>query len=406
VSRKPNASAPSILIISALDIWSMGRIAGAQTLYRTLCAYADSGFLVCFLTSARRRPGRIHPRVETIHIPLPDVLRLGKVKKLGFLARSLWWILFQVLAFFAGLSVALRRSIQYFYGYEIYGVPAAWCLGRLLRRPVISRFQGTILAPQLGRRFWRLRFWPHIVALKAPVDLVVMGNDGTQGDRVLDALGVPGSRVRFWLNGVDPPGVVDEGRVDGLRRELGLSANNRVLLTVSRLVRWKRVDRSIEAMPKLVQEDERIRLVVVGDGDERANLEQLAKNLGVEDAVVFAGAVAHDEIPVFMRLSDVFVSLYELSNVGNPLLEAMMLGCCIITLNNGSTGQFVIDGETGVLLEEDELDEFVERVLVLLRDDALRLRLGEGARRLARERFWGWEERLAAEIEAVRSLGR
>ncbi len=82
-----------------------------------------------------------------------------------------------------------------FYGYEIFGVPVAFRLAKRYKRPVVSRFQGTILAPKIGKRLWKIRFWEHIKAFRTPADIIVMANDGTQGDKVLEILDVDMNKV-------------------------------------------------------------------------------------------------------------------------------------------------------------------------------------------------------------------
>ena len=177
-----------------------------------------------------------------------------------------------------------------------------------------------------------------------------------------------------------------------------------VLLTVSRLAGWKCVDRSIQALPNVLRRFSSTILIVVGDGPERERLERLALEVGVRDHVRFEGAVPHSEIPKYLAAADIFLSFYDLSNVGNPLLEAMMAGKCIITLNNGDTARFVKDGDNGILLEYSELVQLPDVIVRLLADSEEKNRLGANARRFAEKNFWDWEERMDKEIEDVEAL--
>ena len=230
-----------------------------------------------------------------------------------------------------------------------------------------------------------------------------MTNDGTQGDKVLLELGVDMHRVRFWMNGVN----WDYFRVlpaqAEARESLGIGAKN-VLLTLSRLVSWKRVERSIQALPNIICDFPNTLLIIVGDGPERENLKKLAQDLGVADHVCFAGAIPHNEIAKYFTAADIFLSFYDWSNVGNPLLEAMMAGKCIVTLNNGDTGQFVKNGENGILLEYEDLPQLAEVIKGLLADEERRKLLGVNARRFAEENFWTWEERIKAELSGIEKL--
>ena len=290
------------------------------------------------------------------------------------------------------------------YGYEIDGVPVAKLLSKMWGVPVVARFQGTSLGVGwMKRQLWKVRAWNHVLGLRIPVDLVIMTNDGTQGDRVLESLNVNMERVRFWMNGVDWDLFKSLPEKAEARNHLRVNAQ-RVLLTLSRLVQWKRVDRAIQALPEVVRLFPDTVLIIVGDGPERERLEQLARDLGVHDHVRFEGAVPHKEIPKYLAAADIFLSFYDWSNVGNPLLEAMMAGKCIVTLNNGDTGQFVRNGENGVLLEYEDLPRLPEVIKELLANDELRKRLGANARKFAKENFWSWQERIEAEIREVSAL--
>ncbi len=118
-------------------------------------------------------------------------------------------------------------------------------------------------------------------------------------------------------------------------------------MTACVLLPWKRVDRAVRALPHVRRELPEALLIILGDGEETANLERLARELGVADAVRFEGAVPQEDVRRYLWAADVFLSLNDLSNVGNPLLEAMACAKPIVTLDNGATGELIRDGETG-----------------------------------------------------------
>ena len=120
------------------------------------------------------------------------------------------------------------------------------------------------------------------------------------------------------------------------KKSINVPLDKVILLTVSRLVDWKKVDRSIRALSK-IKDKEKYFLLIVGEGDERKNLESLIKELNLEDSVRLVGAVRNEDVYKYMTIADIFLSFYDLSNVGNPLLEALSLGKPIITYNVGDT---------------------------------------------------------------------
>ncbi|MDZ4277746.1 MAG: glycosyltransferase family 4 protein, partial [Dehalococcoidia bacterium] len=241
-----------------------------------------------------------------------------------------------------------------------------------------------------------------------PADLYIMTDDGTKGDEVLARLNPEAMpKLRFWRNGLDLDRLrpADPAARGELRRTLGIPADAVVLLTASRLAAWKRVDRAVAAVPRVLPSVPNALLLVVGDGEERANLERQAYELGVEAGVRFAGAVPQERVVDYMQAADVFLALADLSNVGNPLLEAMCCGLAIIAVDAGDTRELVRDGETGRLLSSGDAQGVAGAVAALAEDGGVRERLAAGARRYAEERFWSWEARLEAELEEVERLG-
>jgi glycosyltransferase involved in cell wall biosynthesis len=117
------------------------------------------------------------------------------------------------------------------------------------------------------------------------------------------------------------------------------------------------------------------------------------------------GDVRHAIIALRFTLGrDVFLSTNELSNVGNPLLEAMLAARCIVTLDEGDTGNLIRDGDTGVLLKTGDPVAIAAALAALHGEPERRQRLAEGALALAKREFWSWDQRLDAEVDAVSQL--
>lgn len=393
-----------ILIISALDIWSMGKNKGAPSLWYTLKGYADCNWRVFFVTGNKNSIDDTHPNIKIFRFDARWLKQLFGIKKIGFFAAILWWLYFQIQFIIIGYRIAKKEKIDIFYAYEIQGVLSAKILALIFKKPVISRFQGTMLAPWIGKKFWKIRFWQHILALKTPVDLLFMANDGTRGDWLLRQLNVNMDKVKFWMNGVDKDIYIPNFDKEKFKKELGIENNKKILLTVSRLENWKRVDRIITAMPEIVKKYQDVMLLIIGNGMERKNLENFTEKLNVGNYIKFLDALPHNELKKYYNLADFFVSLYDLSNVGNPLLEALSCGKCIITLDVGDTDKFIYDKQNGILLKINELNKLPEIIVNLLKNDSLRESLGRNAKNFADKHFWTWEQRIKAELLEVNKL--
>jgi glycosyltransferase involved in cell wall biosynthesis len=391
----------TLFLCSVLPLWSGGtRRWGGPAFSKTVEAYCDRGHHVVLVTSAPETARYARPNLYVHVVP-------GRLSSLPnrFVFNLLRYLLvFPAAALVTYWRVSRTSQIDAIYGYEVEGVLAASVVRFVSRKPLVTRFQGTILAPIVLAAHRRLRPLVgsalHILAFKVRADLAIMTDDGTRGLDVMRRLNPDlAKRTRFWRNGVDPS--QDSSTADHPDLPWLDDATSLRLLTVSRLVGWKRVDRAIRAMPMVVRHVDRVVLAIVGDGPEMPALKALATALGVLDAVRFVGHVPHAHVGRYYQHADIFLSLYDLSNVGNPLLEAMRSGRAVVALATGDTRTVVTDGVTGVLLERGEPEDVSQAIIRLADDPALRSRLGEGARCFAEASFWTWPDRMAAELDVV-----
>lgn len=400
-----------ILIISALDVWSLGENTGAQSLWKTLEGYKKNKWDVYFVTGNGEGKTKVEDnpfltdlKITRFGVPLLD--KFFNVRSLDFLARNLWLVFFLILSLYKGILITKKEGIEVFYGYEVHGALTAKILSLIFKKPLVTKFQGTLLSKYLDNegQLWKIKYWWHILAFKIKTDLLVMTNDGTKGDKVLKSLKVNMTRVKFWLNGIDGFSSDQNKNVEDLRSALNILPSEKILLSVSRLEKWKRVDRTIESMPYVVKEKTGVKYIVVGDGSEIRTLKKLTNDLKMEKNVIFVGGVSHSKLGAYYNLADVFVSMYDISNVGNPLLEAMKIGKCVVAYDVGATKEFITHEKTGVLIKDPTPQNLSKVLIELLDNDNKRETLAHNGQKFANERFWSWEERVQAEIEEVEKI--
>ncbi len=407
-----------ILMVSALEVWALAGQGGAPSLFKTLDGLSRRGHKVDFVSSAiganhhHGAPKQAPPVIEGVSYHLFDLPSISRLplpwpSPLLYVDQKMRFAsLFPAMAGKKAQRLDDQQHYDLIYGYEVHGVLAARQVARGTR-PFVTRFQGTVMRPYLGKKLNLVRRFEEVKALQTPADLLIMTDDGTQGDEVLEELNpTSAGKVRFWRNGLDldkiRPG--SSGEVAAARARLGLRDDELVLVTAARLARWKRIDRAIDVVARLKNGGVLARLLVVGDGEERLNLEQQARDLGVSDRVDFIGGVPQEAVQQYLWAADVFLSLNELSNVGNPLLEAMRSGSCVVTLDEGDTGDLIKDNETGVLLRSGQPVVIAQALERLADDPAARHRLGEAARLFAEANFWSWQQRIDAEIDELERL--
>ncbi len=166
--------------------------------------------------------------------------------------------------------------------------------------------------------------------------------------------------------------------------------SSHVLLTVARLAaseQYKGIDKVIQALPKVLKHVPNVLYVVVGDGDDRPHLERLAIKIGVHKHVFFMGRVTSNELKAYYKACEVFIMPSRGEGFGIVFLEAMSFGKPVIGGNHGGTPDVIVEGETGFLVEYGDIDALADRLIRLLRDEDLRKRMGEAARRRVEENY-------------------
>lgn len=161
------------------------------------------------------------------------------------------------------------------------------------------------------------------------------------------------------------------------RGALGLPPDTAVLGCVGRLVALKNHALLIAELPALRAQFPALRLVLIGDGPLRAELQQQASTLGLGECVVFAGD--RSDVATLLAGFDLFVQPSRTEGLSIALLEASAAGCAIVASRVGGNPEIISDGERGRLFESED-GAGLRRILVeLLEDPAQRERLGQAA---------------------------
>lgn len=319
------------------------------------------------------------------------------------------------------LAVAKENPPDVVYSYSPWnGLPAMYIARKYNAVHVVRRFGSSLYDVLTGKHYmWRNDGWIiEVFTYRLYYDLVIMTNDGTFGDKVSLHYGCPASKLVFWTNGIDKTMYNPDCDRVQFRKELGLPEDCPIVLSVARLAGMKRVDHVIEVMKYVTKARPDARLVIVGDGVDEEKLRQLTHDYGLDDVVLFVGAVAHSEIKNYFNASDVYVQLFDRSNRSNPLFEAMCCSLPIVTFEGPSTGDLIFHGKTALCVqsnmifhekpvscvEAEELEKAADYVASLLNDKELRLTLGKNARQHLIDNFQTWEERIKMEIDVVYGL--
>jgi glycosyltransferase involved in cell wall biosynthesis len=162
-------------------------------------------------------------------------------------------------------------------------------------------------------------------------------------------------------------------------------AGARVLLAIARLTPQKGVDVAVRALALARERHPDAVLVVLGEGPERTALEELARSLGVADAVFLPGRVG--DVAAWLVRAEVVVHPARWEGFGLALLEAMLAGRPVVAARASSAPELVADGETGILVPTDDPPALAGALGRLLDAPDLAHRFGEAGALRARDRF-------------------
>lgn len=218
---------------------------------------------------------------------------------------------------------------------------------------------------------------------------------------VAQRLGIEAAKVTVIGNGVDLEKFAPVDRAEA-RRRLGLAPDAKVIIGVGNLIPTKGFHRVIPLLPELRRRHPGLAYLIVGggssQGDQRGELEALARQHGVADIVRFCGRQQQEALKWHYGAADVFAQATEFEGWSNVLLEAMACGLPVVTTRVGGNAEVVSDSALGELVDWWDPDAFRDAVDRALARDWDRERI------IAYARSNTWDDRVGRLVAAFREL--
>ncbi|RMH64302.1 MAG: glycosyltransferase family 1 protein [Calditrichaeota bacterium] len=207
---------------------------------------------------------------------------------------------------------------------------------------------------------------------------------------------LPDGLCRVLPNGVDTERFRPGMDVRALRERYGLDEDNKVILTLARVIRRKGHDYVIRALPPLVKKYPGLRYIICGPGDEAfiKELKRIIAERHLQNHVLFTGYVASAELPLFYNLADVYIMPSreiegDTEGFGITYLEANACEKPVIGGASGGVSDAIHDGETGFLVPPTDVNAIREKLDLLLSDANLAAQMGRNGReKIIREYTW------------------
>jgi glycosyltransferase involved in cell wall biosynthesis len=221
------------------------------------------------------------------------------------------------------------------------------------------------------------------------VDVFVCASEAIR--QILLRDGIPASKAVTVHEGIDVGHVAAAPAAD-LHQELWLPHHAPLVGNVAALVPHKGQRHLLDAVPDVLRHEPDARVVIAGEGELRASLEQQIRHLHLEKHVVLAGF--RPDVLSLHKAFDVFVMPSVSEGLGTSLLDAMAAGRPVVASAVGGIPEVVADGETGILVPPRDHAALAAAIVRLLGDRALRERMGAAG--LARVRAHFSVERMVA----------
>lgn len=233
------------------------------------------------------------------------------------------------------------------------------------------------------------RSWKGNLLMKGLVSLsdAVVGVSPASVDYLTQTLKIKTDKVTLITNGVAVPEKVAPSEVVALRKALGLRDTDVIIGSVGRMLddATKRFSDLIQAFALVVKEIPNVKLVLVGEGQEKENYMRLANELHIAEKVIFAGY--QNDVGSYYQLFDVFTLVSAHESFGLVLAEAMLHELPIVATNVGGMKYVVSNNETGFLVEKYNVAAIAEKLILLCNDFDLRSDMGKKGLERALQNF-------------------
>ncbi|MHA1253180.1 MAG: glycosyltransferase family 4 protein, partial [Candidatus Helarchaeota archaeon] len=301
---------------------------------------------------------------KVIILTFGDKFSINKKKKIIRIDRNYPLIIRLMILVILGLKIVPKYHIIYAQDPIISGLPAI-LLGKIFKKPVIFKIVGDF-AWETARRYnwikddfykfqiknysfkiWILKRFQYMLCRLANKIIV----PSMFLKKVISNWGIPKKKIFVIYNSMDLKKIthrINELYIKGkkIKKEKG----EIILLSIGRIVNWKRFDIIIRTMKLL---NEKFKLFIVGDGPDISFLKNLSEKLTVSNRVYFLGRIDHDRLLLLYDIADILILLSEYEGYSHVLIEGLLKNKKIIASNIGGNPEIIKNYVNGLLIQND-----------------------------------------------------
>ena len=271
--------------------------------------------------------------------------------------------------------------------HSLFAFPYSFMAERLARKyskPLMMGAQGTF-----GVR--PLTIWPEKIFLNKSyrnAKKIIVPSEFTKNK--INEISGENYNIDVIHNGVDYERFLDSSGSTEVKEKYG---GKKIITTVGGLKPRKGQDIVLKAMPKILEEHPNTVYMVVGGGEWLGTLEALAKELGIEGDVDFVGQINADEVNKYFHACDLYVHTPRVTHLnfegfGIVYIEASACEKPIVATDAGGIKDAIVEGKTGFVVGDEDVDAVAEAVIKILNDEELSKRLGKDGKEYAKQHDW------------------
>jgi len=228
-----------------------------------------------------------------------------------------------------------------------------------------------------------ITLWHHKLKYKVGYDAVIAISHGVK--QALVRAGVHSDRISVVRSAIEDHWWKEPGDREKTRKTLGYANDDIVAAVIASIEPRKGQDLLIRALPQILQAAPNVRLLLVGKDDTSQPERALAKELGLESHVLFAGF--RSDVKDIIAASDIIVAPSYLEGLGVSIMEAMACGKPIVASNVGGIPESVVNGQTGILVKPGDAEALAQAVASLAVNESLRQEMGRRGQLRAKADF-------------------
>ena len=178
----------------------------------------------------------------------------------------------------------------------------------------------------------------------------------------------------------------------------GITRTDPLIGYVGRIKKYKSVDHLLHAFAIILKELPQVKLTIIGEGDSKPEFQKIAHELHIDHATTFTGFLPLEEKVRLLNQMQIVVNTSAKEGWGLTVTEANACGAPAVASNVPGLRDAVIDDETGLLYEYGNIEQLAEKILLLLRDERLRMRLAASALSYAQSLTWDASAKIMLDV--------